>query len=63
VDGGRLPTLVELELMHIPRALCALGIGQRKLYLKLKEHKLLGQRHGGQPLLTARLSPESRSRE
>ncbi len=53
VDGGRLPTLVELELMHIRRALEAshghrgnaarmLGISERNLYRKLKEHRLLG---------------------
>ena len=53
VDGGRLPTLVELELMHIRRALeanhghrgnaaRALGISERNLYRKLKEHRLLG---------------------
>jgi len=52
VDGGRLPTLVELELMHIRRALEAsnghrgnaariLGISERNLYRKLKEHRLL----------------------
>ena len=50
---GRLPTLVELELMHIRRALEAsnghrgnaariLGISERNLYRKLKEHRLLG---------------------
>jgi DNA-binding NtrC family response regulator len=53
VDGGRLPTLVELELAHIRRALDAshghrgnaartLGISERNLYRKLKEHRLLG---------------------
>ena len=53
VDDGRLPTLVELELMHIRRALEAsrghrgnaarmLGISERNLYRKLKEHRLLG---------------------
>ena len=53
VDGGRLPTLVELELMHIRRALDAshghrgnaariLGISERNLYRKLKEYRLLG---------------------
>jgi DNA-binding NtrC family response regulator len=53
VDGGRLPTLVELELMHIRRALeashghrgnaaRALGISERNLYRKLKEYRLLG---------------------
>ena len=53
LDGGRLPTLVELELMHIRRALeashghrgnaaRALGISERNLYRKLKEHRLLG---------------------
>jgi len=52
-DGGHLPTLVELELMHIRRALAAhhghrgnaaraLGISERNLYRKLKEHRLLG---------------------
>jgi DNA-binding NtrC family response regulator len=52
VDGGRLPTLVEMELMHIRRALEAsnghrgnaariLGISERNLYRKLKEHRLL----------------------
>jgi DNA-binding NtrC family response regulator len=53
VDGGRLPTLVELEVMHIRRALetCrghrgnaarVLGISERNLYRKLKEYRLLG---------------------
>lgn len=53
VDGGRLPTLVELELMHIRRTLDAnhghrsnaaraLGISERNLYRKLKEYRLLG---------------------
>jgi DNA-binding NtrC family response regulator len=53
VDGGRLPTLVELEVIHIRRALEAshghrgnaartLGISERNLYRKLKEHRLLG---------------------
>jgi DNA-binding NtrC family response regulator len=53
VDGAALPTLVELELMHIRRALEAshghrgnaariLGISERNLYRKLKEHRLLG---------------------
>jgi len=53
VDGDRLPTLVEVELMHIRRALEAsrghrhqaariLGISERNLYRKLKEHRLLG---------------------
>jgi DNA-binding NtrC family response regulator len=53
VDGGRLPTLVELELLHIRRALEAshghrgnaariLGISERNLYRKLKEYRLLG---------------------
>jgi len=52
LDGGRLPTLVELELMHIRRALEAshghrgnaarmLGISERNLYRKLKEHRLV----------------------
>ena len=52
-DDGRLPTLVELELAHIRRALeahhghrgnaaRALGISERNLYRKLKEHRLLG---------------------
>ena len=47
------PTLVELEVMHIRRALEAshghrnlaariLGISERNLYRKLKEHRLLG---------------------
>jgi transcriptional regulator with PAS, ATPase and Fis domain len=51
-DGTRLPTLVELELMHIRRALEAssghrgkaariLGISERNLYRKLKENGLL----------------------
>jgi len=50
---GRLPTLVELELMHIRHALEVsnghrgnaariLGISERNLYRKLKEHRLLG---------------------
>jgi len=49
---GRLPTLVELEVMHIRSALEAsrghranaariLGISERNLYRKLKEHRLL----------------------
>lgn len=53
VDGGRLPTLLELESIHIRRALDAshghrgnaaraLGISERNLYRKLKEHRLLG---------------------
>jgi len=53
VEGGRLPTLVELEAIHIRRALVAsgghrgnaaraLGISERNLYRKLKEHRLLG---------------------
>ena len=52
-DGGKLPTLVELEVMHIRRALevshghrgmaaKALGISERNLYRKLKEYKLPG---------------------
>jgi len=52
VDGDRFPTLVELELTHIRRALEAsnghrgnaariLGISERNLYRKLKEHRLL----------------------
>ncbi len=52
-DVGRLPTLMELELMHIRRVLEAshghrsnaariLGISERNLYRKLKEHRLLG---------------------
>ena len=52
VDGGRLPTLVELEIIHIRRALetCRghrgnaarmLGISERNLYRKLKEYRLL----------------------
>ena len=51
-ENGALPTLVELELMHIRRALEAshghrgnaariLGISERNLYRKLKEHRLL----------------------
>ena len=51
-DNGRLPTLVEIELMHIRRALEAshghrgnaariLGISERNLYRKLKEHRLV----------------------
>lgn len=50
---GRLPTLVELEVLHIRRALEAsgghrgnaartLGISERNLYRKLKEHRLIG---------------------
>ncbi|HTS28425.1 MAG TPA: sigma-54 dependent transcriptional regulator [Bryobacteraceae bacterium] len=53
VDGGHIPTLDELELMHIRRVLEAhhghrgnaarvLGISERNLYRKLKEHRLLG---------------------
>ncbi len=53
VDGGRVPTLVEMELTHIRRALEAsrghrgnaarmLGISERNLYRKLKEHRLPG---------------------
>jgi DNA-binding NtrC family response regulator len=53
LDEGRLPTLAELEVMHIRRALevsrghrgmaaRALGISERNLYRKLKEYKLLG---------------------
>ena len=52
-DGGRLPTLIEMELIHIRRALEAsrghrgnaakiLGISERNLYRKLKEYRLLG---------------------
>jgi DNA-binding NtrC family response regulator len=52
VDAGRLPTLMELELLHIRRALEAshghrgsaariLGISERNLYRKLKEYRLL----------------------
>jgi transcriptional regulator with PAS, ATPase and Fis domain len=52
VDGGRFPTLVELEVMHIRRALESsqghrgnaarmLGISERNLYRKLKEYRLL----------------------
>jgi DNA-binding NtrC family response regulator len=52
VDGGTMPTLEELELMHIRRALEVsgghrgnaarmLGISERNLYRKLKEHRLL----------------------
>jgi len=51
--NGRLPTLVELERMHIRQALQVsnghrgnaariLGISERNLYRKLKEHRLLG---------------------
>jgi DNA-binding NtrC family response regulator len=53
MTDGALPTLVELEVMHIRRALEAshghranaariLGISERNLYRKLKEHRLLG---------------------
>jgi transcriptional regulator with PAS, ATPase and Fis domain len=53
VDGGQFPTLVELEVMHIRRALESnhghrgnaariLGISERNLYRKLKEYRLLG---------------------
>jgi len=53
LEGGRLPTLVELELAHIRCALEAsrghrgnaariLGISERNLYRKLKEYRLLG---------------------
>jgi DNA-binding NtrC family response regulator len=53
VEGGRLLTLAELEVVHIRRALeanrghrgnaaRALGISERNLYRKLKEHRLLG---------------------
>lgn len=53
VDGEQFPTLVELEVMHIRRALEAsrghrgnaaqmLGISERNLYRKLKEYRLLG---------------------
>ena len=52
MDGGRLPTLEELEVLHIRRALEAshghrasaarmLGISERNQYRKLKEHRLL----------------------
>jgi len=52
-EDGRIPTLAELEVMHIRRALevhhghrasaaRALGISERNLYRKLKEHRLLG---------------------
>jgi DNA-binding NtrC family response regulator len=52
VDGGQFPTLVELEVMHIRRALESshghrgnaariLGISERNLYRKLKEYRLL----------------------
>jgi DNA-binding NtrC family response regulator len=52
-SDGRLPTLMELESLHIRRALEAshghrsnaariLGISERNLYRKLKEHRLLG---------------------
>jgi DNA-binding NtrC family response regulator len=50
--NGTLPTLIELEILHIRRALEAshghranaariLGISERNLYRKLKEHRLL----------------------
>jgi DNA-binding NtrC family response regulator len=50
---GQLPTLVELERRHIRQALAVsnghrgnaariLGISERNLYRKLKEHRLLG---------------------
>lgn len=53
LDGDQLPTLVELELMYIRRVLEVsrgrrgqaahiLGISERNLYRKLKEHRLLG---------------------
>jgi DNA-binding NtrC family response regulator len=53
LNGGSLPTLVELESRHIRLALEAshghrgkaartLGISERNLYRKLKEHRLLG---------------------
>jgi DNA-binding NtrC family response regulator len=53
VDAGQFPTLVELEVMHIRRALESshghrgnaariLGISERNLYRKLKEYRLLG---------------------
>jgi DNA-binding NtrC family response regulator len=52
-SGGRPPTLVELELIHIRQVLeianghrgnaaRMLGISERNLYRKLKEHRLLG---------------------
>jgi DNA-binding NtrC family response regulator len=52
VDGGQFPTLVELEVMHIRRALESshghrgiaariLGISERNLHRKLKEYRLL----------------------
>jgi transcriptional regulator with PAS, ATPase and Fis domain len=51
-DGTRMPTLEELELQHIQRALAAsgghrgnaarvLGISERNLYRKLKEYRLV----------------------
>jgi DNA-binding NtrC family response regulator len=51
-DGGQFPTLVELEVLHIRRALESshghrgnaaqmLGISERNLYRKLKEYRLL----------------------
>jgi len=54
-EGAPMATLGELELMHIRRALEAsrghrgnaakvLGISERNLYRKLKEHRLLGYR-------------------
>jgi two-component system, NtrC family, response regulator HydG len=53
VDGAHFPTLVELEIMHIRRALQSshghrgtaarmLGISERNLYRKLKEYRLVG---------------------
>jgi len=53
VDGSQFPTLQELELSHIRRALesskghrgnaaRSLGISERNLYRKLKEHRMLG---------------------
>ena len=53
VEGGRFPTLVELEVDHIRRAIESsrghrgnaarmLGISERNLYRKLKEYRLLG---------------------
>lgn len=52
-DGRQFPTLLELEVMHIRRALDSshghrgnaarmLGISERNLYRKLKEYRLLG---------------------
>jgi DNA-binding NtrC family response regulator len=53
LDGGQFPTLVEMEVMHIRRALEVshghrgsaariLGMSERNLYRKLREYRLLG---------------------